>query len=363
MPNKCALLILDGFAITPEKNGNAILSAKTPNICELFSSYPKTLLKASGQEAGLPFGEVGNSEVGHTNIGLGRIVLQDLPQIDKSFKENKIREKTAIVEALNSIQAHRSNLHIIGLFSDGGVHCHINHILGLVDLFKDTPNLPKIFLHLISDGRDVDEKSIEKFVKNLEKILSDKICVGSLSGRYFAMDRDKNWDRIQKAYLAILGQGELKSVDVNDAIKSAYERSETDEYFSPTAIGEFSVDLKKDVFIFNPATNIFSKLDEKEIEKYKKNKKVRYVKFLHANNIGILVSTKLGQCSYKKAVGIKKNLEGKGKKAFIFAFDTLNSNEMENFPFIDFWVNTACPRIANDEDKKNVIDMNELDLI
>ncbi len=250
MPNKCALLILDGFAITPEKNGNAILSAKTPNICELFSSYPKTLLKASGQEAGLPFGEVGNSEVGHTNIGLGRIVLQDLPQIDKSFKENKIREKTAIVEALNSIQANRSNLHIIGLFSDGGVHCHINHILGLVDLFKDTPNLPKIFLHLISDGRDVDEKSIEKFVKNLEKILSDKICVGSLSGRYFAMDRDKNWDRIQKAYLAILGQGELKSVDVNDAIKSAYERSETDEYFSPTAIGEFSVDLKKDVFIF-----------------------------------------------------------------------------------------------------------------
>jgi len=124
-----------------------------------------------------------------------------------------------------------------------------------------------------------------------------------------------------------------------------------------------AINTKKDVFIFNPATNIFSKLDEKEIEKYKKNKKVRYVKFLHANNIGILVSTKLGQCSYKKAVGIKKNLEGKGKKAFIFAFDTLNSNEMENFPFIDFWVNTACPRIANDEDKKNVIDMNELDLI
>jgi 2-(3-amino-3-carboxypropyl)histidine synthase len=117
----------------------------------------------------------------------------------------------------------------------------------------------------------------------------------------------------------------------------------------------------KDVFCFNPTTNIFSKLDKKDIENYKKTRKAKYARFLHADNIGILVSTKPGQCSYKKAVKIKKKLEEKGKKCFIFVFNTLNANEMENFPFIDFWVNTACPRIADDEDKKNVIDMGELD--
>jgi len=185
---------------------------------------------------------------------------------------------------------------------------------------------------------DTIEKIIPYLEKNNKKIIIDK-------------DKQKN-------------KGQVLGCDVSAAIKI---QNKVDALlyigsgrFHPIGV---AINTKKDVFIFNPATNIFSKLDEKEIEKYKKNKKVRYVKFLHANNIGILVSTKLGQCSYKKAVGIKKNLEGKGKKAFIFAFDTLNSNEMENFPFIDFWVNTACPRIANDEDKKNVIDMNELDLI
>ncbi|MFH0868079.1 MAG: diphthamide synthesis protein [Candidatus Woesearchaeota archaeon] len=131
--------------------------------------------------------------------------------------------------------------------------------------------------------------------------------------------------------------------------------------------GEFhpigvALNTKKDVFIFNPVSNVFSKLNNNEIEEYKKRKKVKYVKFLHADNIGILVSTKPGQCSYNKSVEIKKKLESKGKKCFIFVFDTLNSNEMENFPFIDFWVNTACPRIAYDEDKRNVIGMGDLDL-
>jgi len=121
-----------------------------------------------------------------------------------------------------------------------------------------------------------------------------------------------------------------------------------------------AVRTNKDVFQINPATNIFYKLDNNEIEQYKKIRKAKYVKFLHADNIGILVSTKPGQYSYKKALEIKKKLENKGKKCFIFVFDTLNANEMENFPFIDFWVNTACPRIADDKDKKNVIDMSEL---
>ncbi|MBW2975843.1 diphthamide synthesis protein [Candidatus Woesearchaeota archaeon] len=123
-----------------------------------------------------------------------------------------------------------------------------------------------------------------------------------------------------------------------------------------------AISTGKNVFCFNPSTSQFSKLGKEEIERYKKRKKAKYIKFLHADNIGILVSLKPGQCSYKKAEGIKKNLESKGKKCFIFVFDTLNAGEMENFPFVDFWINTACPRIANDKDKSNVIDMGDLRL-
>lgn len=155
--------------------------------------------------------------------------------------------------------------------------------------------------------------------------------------------------------------GQILGCDVNAAAKI----QDNVDAFLYIGSGEFhpmGVALKtnKDVFTFNPVTSVFSKLNNNEIEKYKKNRKVKYVKFLHADNIGILVSTKLGQNSRKKALEIKKKLENKGKKCFIFVFDILNGNEMENFPFIDFWVNTACPRIADDEDKKNVIDMDKL---
>ncbi|MDH4358548.1 MAG: 2,3-bisphosphoglycerate-independent phosphoglycerate mutase [Candidatus Berkelbacteria bacterium] len=246
----CALIILDGYAISPEKEGNAVLLAKNQFTRDLVSRYPKALLKASGQEAGLPWGEVGNSEVGHTNIGLGRVVLQDLPQIDKSISENKIKDKQIIQDITNTLKANSSNLHIIGLASDGAVHCQINHIIALVDLFKERV-IGKIVLHLIADGRDVAEKSIEKYLNEIKKILSEKVIIGSLSGRYFAMDRDKNWDRIQKAYNAILQKGEITASSAEEAIKLAYGRNETDEFISPATINSgLKTDLAKDVFIF-----------------------------------------------------------------------------------------------------------------
>ena len=157
--------------------------------------------------------------------------------------------------------------------------------------------------------------------------------------------------------------GQLLGCDVGAATKI----QDNVDAFLYIGSGEFhplgvAMQTKKDVFTFNPVTGIFSKLDEKEIEKYKKNKKANYVRFLSAENIGIMVTIKPGQYSYTKALEIKKKLEEKGKRCFIFVFDTLDANEMENFPFIDFWVNTACPRIADDKDKNNVIDMGELDL-
>ena len=156
-------------------------------------------------------------------------------------------------------------------------------------------------------------------------------------------------------------EGQLLGCDVGAATKI----QDKIDAFLYIGSGEFhplgvALNTKKEVFTFNPVSSVFLKLDEKEIEKYKKSKKARYVKFLYANNIGIMVTVKPGQYSYNKAKEIKKKLEEKGKKCFIFVFDTLDAREMENFPFIDFWVNTACPRIADDKDKRNVIDMNEL---
>ena len=158
-------------------------------------------------------------------------------------------------------------------------------------------------------------------------------------------------------------EGQLLGCDVGAATKV----QDKVDAFLYIGSGEFhplgvALNTKKEVFTFNPVTSAFSKLNENEIEKYKKSKKARYVKFLHANNIGIMVTIKPGQYSYNKAKEIKKKLEEKGKKCFIFVFDTLDAREMENFPFIDFWINTACPRIADDKDKKNVIDMGELDI-
>ena len=210
---------------------------------------------------------------------------------------------------------------------------------GKVELDKlELDKLPKK-IGIVTTAQFLDKsKYIIKYLeKNQKEVFIDK-------------DKQKN-------------KGQILGCDVSAAIK-IQDKVDAFLYIGSGSFHPIGLALRtnKDVFQFNPATNVFSKLDNKEIEQYKKIKKAKYVKFLHSDSIGILVSTKPGQSSYKKAVEIKKKLENKGKKCFIFAFDTLDANEMKNFPFIDFWINTACPRIADDEDKKNVVDMSELDL-
>jgi 2,3-bisphosphoglycerate-independent phosphoglycerate mutase len=246
---KVALIIFDGFGISRNPEGNAVLQAKTPNLDRILSRYPKALLKASSQEVGLPWGEFGNSEVGHTSIGLGRVVLQNLPQIDRSFASGNFTKKNTYNEIQQDI-SKGTNLHIVGMCSDGAVHGHINHLKNLVDEFRESSGLKKIFLHLIADGRDCPEKSIEKYYSQIQPIINEKVFAGSLSGRYFAMDRDKNWDRIQLAYDAITGKSSNIDIDIPSCIKSAYARNETDEYLTPFQIKGLEVDLENDVFIF-----------------------------------------------------------------------------------------------------------------
>lgn len=229
---KTALIILDGFGISSEERGNAVIQSGIPYVKSLIEQYPKTLLRASSQEVGLPWGEAGNSEVGHTTIGLGRVILQDLPQIDKLFRNGRIAEKNTINEALE-LSKKCGKVHLIGLASDGAVHGHIEHLVELSKFFIKHSIKP--ILHLISDGRDVPEKSLQLYLDKIDKDLGGDVEIGSLSGRYFAMDRDKNFDRIQKAYDAMHGKN-LYGKSIDDYVKDQYEKNITDEFIEPVSL-------------------------------------------------------------------------------------------------------------------------------
>ncbi|MCX6809451.1 MAG: 2,3-bisphosphoglycerate-independent phosphoglycerate mutase [Candidatus Berkelbacteria bacterium] len=247
---KVALIILDGFGIAKEKKGNAVFLAKTPYIDELFETYPKTLLKASAEEVGLPWGEFGNSEVGHSSLGLGRVVLQDLPQIDKAIADSTIPQKQAVLDAVKILNDKKSNINLIGIASDGGVHGHINHMIQMAKIFNQLCPSNKIILHLIADGRDVQEKSIERYLGQIEKELKNIAVIGSIMGRYFAMDRDKNWDRISSAYDAILGKKPTEG-SPKDIVARSYTDNKTDEFIEPVSLnGDLNISLENDVFLF-----------------------------------------------------------------------------------------------------------------
>ena len=233
------LAILDGYGISKETKGNAVYSAKKPNLDRLNSTYPTTVIHASGMDVGLPDGQMGNSEVGHTNIGAGRIVYQELTRITKSISDGDFFENEALVGACKNCADKNSSLHIMGLLSDGGVHSHIEHLFAIVELAKKQ-GLKNVYVHCFLDGRDVSPTSGVDFAAQLENKLSE-IGVGkiaTLSGRYYAMDRDNRWERVTKAYDALVyGKGETADNAV-DAIKASYANDVTDEFVVPTVILE-----------------------------------------------------------------------------------------------------------------------------
>ncbi len=204
------LCILDGFGWVPgETYGNAIVAANTPNLDKLFASYPHTTIGASGMDVGLPDGQMGNSEVGHTNIGAGRIVYQELTRITKAIQDGDFFENEALKAAMTSAKESGKALHLMGLLSDGGVHSHNTHLYGLLEMAKRM-GLTEVYVHAIMDGRDVPPDSGKGFVAELEEKMAE-IGVGKIAtvmGRYYAMDRDNRWDRVEKAYAAMVyGEG------------------------------------------------------------------------------------------------------------------------------------------------------------
>ena len=202
---KVLLMILDGVGIRNEIHGNAFKDARTPNLDYLFEHYPNSKLEASGTSVGLPDGQMGNSEVGHMNIGAGRIVYQPLTMIDKKIEDKSFFENKEILDVLSHVKKNNSKLHLFGLLSDGGVHSHINHLLALLDMCKEN-NVSRVYIHICTDGRDVDPKSSYKYITILEnKIKGLGIGeIATIGGRYYGMDRDNNYDRLFKAYNVIV---------------------------------------------------------------------------------------------------------------------------------------------------------------
>ena len=229
------LCILDGFGWVPDQTyGNAIVAAKKPNLDQLFAQYPHTTIGASGMDVGLPDGQMGNSEVGHTNIGAGRIVYQQLTLITKSIRDGSMRKNEVLVRNMKAAIDAGKAIHFMGLTGNGGVHSHIDHLFGLLDMAKDL-GAKEIYVHCIMDGRDTDPHSGKEFLGEIQKKLS-QLGVGKIAtvvGRYYAMDRDNRWDRVEKAYAAfVYGEGE-KFADPIAAIQASYDKDVTDEFVLP----------------------------------------------------------------------------------------------------------------------------------
>ncbi len=233
--NRAMLLILDGFGINPSKANNAVLQAHTPRLDEYFSQYPHTVLEASGEAVGLPPGQMGNSEVGHMTIGCGTIIKQDLIRINDAIADGSFFEMSPLRRALENAKKKEGYIHIIGLVSDGGVHSHINHIIALMKLCHEVQVRP--VLHAITDGRDTPPKSAKKYIEQINKVLTEvNGSIATLMGRYYAMDRDRRWERTIMAWEALVQLKGEKCKNAVDAIDKAYERGETDEFITPSVL-------------------------------------------------------------------------------------------------------------------------------
>ena len=230
-------MILDGWGIAPASSSNAASLARTPNLDKYFANYPHTQLEASGLEVGLPAGQIGNSEVGHLNIGSGRIIYQSLTRISKSITDGDFFTNPVLVQVMDQVKASGKALHLLGLLSDGGVHSHITHIIALLEMAKKH-GLSKVYVHAFLDGRDVPPQSALTYVEQLEHAM-ETIGVGKIatvSGRYYAMDRDKRWERLAKAYATVVqGEGE-RAVSATTGIQASYAAGVTDEFVIPFAV-------------------------------------------------------------------------------------------------------------------------------
>ncbi|NIK91295.1 2,3-bisphosphoglycerate-independent phosphoglycerate mutase [Mangrovimonas sp. CR14] len=233
MNKKVILMILDGWGKSPDPKVSAIDNANTPFIDSLYTKYPNASLRTDGLNVGLPEGQMGNSEVGHMNLGAGRIVYQDLVKINMAVEKDTLKDEKVIKDAFEYAKRNNKPVHFLGLVSDGGVHSHIKHLFGLIDAAKDY-GVPSSYVHAFTDGRDVDPKSGYGFIESLENHVKDtNTKLATVSGRYYAMDRDKRWERVKLAYDALVNGEGSKSQDALASIQESYDQDVTDEFIKP----------------------------------------------------------------------------------------------------------------------------------
>jgi len=230
------LIIMDGWALGKVKSSDAIQHANTPFVSSLYKDYPNSTLVTCGEVVGLPDGQMGNSEVGHLNIGAGRIVYQELQRINVAIRDGSFAKNKTLLEAISFAKINNKPLHLVGLVSNGGVHSHINHLKAIIDMCKNE-ELKEVYVHAFTDGRDTDPKSGLGFIRDLQQHLEKSIGkIASVSGRYYAMDRDKRWERVKLAYDALVNGSGDKNTDASTAIQQSYAKNITDEFIKPTVI-------------------------------------------------------------------------------------------------------------------------------
>jgi 2,3-bisphosphoglycerate-independent phosphoglycerate mutase len=255
MNKKVILMILDGWGITQEPKVSAVYNANTSFIDKLYKSYPNASLRTDGEHVGLPVGQMGNSEVGHMNLGAGRIVYQNLVRINMAVENNTLGKEKVLLDALSYARENNKNIHLLGLVSDGGIHSHINHLKGFLDVAAEN-NMENVFLHAFTDGRDCDPKSGTYFINEIEEHMANTTGeLASVTGRYYAMDRDKRWERVKIAYDALVHAKGVTSTDAIKSMEESYANNVTDEFIKPIIMinenGDAKAQIKADdVVIF-----------------------------------------------------------------------------------------------------------------
>ena len=277
---KVILCILDGVGVREVKKGNAFLNTSKKTFDFLWNNYPHSLLEASGEYVGLPNKQMGNSEVGHTNIGAGRIVYQSLELINKEIRDKKIFKNEELLNVIDHVKKNNSTLHIFGLLSDGGIHSHINHLYALIEMCR-LNDVKSVMIHPFLDGRDTLPNVALKFLDKLESRLENE-KIGVISGRYYAMDRDNNWDRIKKVYDALVyGIGNRNNY--RDAILECYDNNIFDEFIAPTIVNEKKIEDNDGMILFNfrpdRARELFTALTNKDFNEFE-NKKFNNLKLV-----------------------------------------------------------------------------------
>ncbi len=282
MNKKVILLILDGWGITQDPSVSAIFNAKTPFINSLYDLYPSSELRTDGEHVGLPEGQMGNSEVGHMNLGAGRIVYQNLAKINIAVREGKLAKETELIKAFNYAKENNKNVHLLGLISNGGIHSHINHAKGLLDAAHNN-NVNNVYLHAFTDGRDCDPKSGKYFIKDIEEHMKNTTGeLATITGRYYSMDRDNRWERVKLTYDALVEGIGKKSVNALESINESYQENITDEFIKPIIMVDENdkpkASIKKDdvVIFFNfrtdrgrQLTEVLSQNDNEEFNMHK----------------------------------------------------------------------------------------------